>query len=191
MTIRRLLNSNRVIASVKDTASLDKALESDCKIIFILYGNICNIGQIVNRVRGAGKMAFIHIDLLEGASNQEVVVDFLKIVTQADGVISTKSQMLKAAKEHGFYTILRLFIVDSKSFHNIPKQISNCRPDSIEIMPGVMPAVTQWLLPKINIPLISSGLICDQNTATMALSAGALAISTTNEDVWKLYNHFN
>lgn len=191
MTIRKLLNSNRVIASVKNNASLDKAIESDCKIIFILYGNICNIGQIVNKIKNAGKIAFVHIDLLEGASNQEIVVDFLKIVTQVDGIISTKSQMLKVAKDHGFYTILRLFIVDSKSYHNIPKQISNCRPDVVEIMPGVMPTVSQWLLPSIKTPLISSGLICDKETATMAISAGASAISTTNEDVWKLYNHFN
>ncbi|MDG3086204.1 glycerol-3-phosphate responsive antiterminator [Vibrio hannami] len=191
MSIRELLRNNKIIASVIDNGSLEQALESDCKIIFILYGNICNIGQIVNKIKAKRKFAFIHIDLLEGASNKEVVVDFLKIVTQADGIISTKSQMLKAASEHGFYTILRLFIIDSKSYHNIPKQISNCHPDCIEIMPGVMPTVTQWLLPTINIPLISGGLICDEDTAKTAISAGASAISTTNQNVWEMYHQFN
>ena len=102
MSIKQLLDHNRIIASVKDQPSLDRAIKSDCKIIFILFGTICNISRIVQQIKAAGKFAFIHVDLLEGASNSEVVVEFLKIVTQADGIISTKTQMIKAAKTHGF-----------------------------------------------------------------------------------------
>lgn len=187
MSIKQLLDHNRIIASVKDQPSLDRAIKSDCKIIFILFGTICNISRIVQQIKAAGKFAFIHVDLLEGASNSEVVVEFLKIVTQADGIISTKTQMIKAAKTHGFYTILRLFIVDSISYHNIQKQIANCQPDSIEVMPGVMPTVTKWLAECIHIPIISGGLICDEETAHIALNGRVNAISTTNENVWKMY----
>lgn len=188
MSIKKLLDHNRVIASVKDQASLERAIKSDCKIIFVLFGNICNISRIVQQIKAAGKYAFIHVDLLDGTTNSEVVVEFLKIVTQADGIISTKTQMIKAAQAHGFYTILRLFIVDSISYHNVQKQVANCHPDCIEVMPGVMPTVIRWILESLDIPIISGGLICDEETAHIALNAGANAISTTNQDVWKLYN---
>ena len=187
MSIKQLLEHNRVIASVKDQASLARALKSDCKVIFVLFGNICNISRIVQQIKTANKFAFIHVDLLDGTTNSDVVVEFLKLVTQADGIISTKTQMIKAAQTHGFYTILRLFIVDSISYHNIYKQVGNCHPDCIEVMPGVMPTVIRWILERLNIPIISGGLICDEETAHIALNAGTNAISTTNEDVWKLY----
>lgn len=86
------------------------------------------------KIKSAGKYAFIHVDLLEGASNKEVVIQFLKLVTEADGIISTKASMLKAARAEGFFCIHRLFIVDSISFHNIDKQVAQSNPDCIEIL---------------------------------------------------------
>lgn len=119
MPLLHLLRQNPVIAAVKDNASLQLAIDSECQFISVLYGNICTISNIVKKIKNAGKYAFIHVDLLEGASNKEVVIQFLKLVTEADGIISTKASMLKAARAEGFFCIHRLFIVDSISFHNI------------------------------------------------------------------------
>ena len=97
MPLLHLLRQNPVIAAVKDNASLQLAIDSECQFISVLYGNICTISNIVKKIKNAGKYAFIHVDLLEGASNKEVVIQFLKLVTEADGIISTKASMLKAA----------------------------------------------------------------------------------------------
>ena len=136
MPLLHLLRQNPVIAAVKDNASLQLAIDSECQFISVLYGNICTISNIVKKIKNAGKYAFIHVDLLEGASNKEVVIQFLKLVTEADGIISTKASMLKAARAEGFFCIHRLFIVDSISFHNIDKQVAQSNPDCIEILPG-------------------------------------------------------
>ncbi len=129
-----------MIAAVKDNASLQLAIDSECQFISVLYGNICTISNIVKKIKNAGKYAFIHVDLLEGASNKEVVIQFLKLVTEADGIISTKASMLKAAaRAEGFFCIHRLFIVDSISFHNIDKQVAQSNPDCIEICQAVCP----------------------------------------------------
>ncbi len=125
MPLLHLLRQNPVIAAVKDNASLQLAIDSECQFISVLYGNICTISNIVKKIKNAGKYAFIHVDLLEGASNKEVVIQFLKLVTEADGIISTKASMLKAARAEGFFCIHRLFIVDSISFHNIDKEGAN------------------------------------------------------------------
>ena len=171
---------------MKDNASLQLAIDSECQFISVLYGNICTISNIVKKIKNAGKYAFIHVDLLEGASNKEVVIQFLKLVTEADGIISTKASMLKAARAEGFFCIHRLFIVDSISFHNIDKQVAQSNPDCIEILPGCMPKVLGWVTEKIRQPLIAGGLVCDEEDARNAINAGVVALSTTNTGVWTL-----
>ncbi|HEY3588664.1 MAG TPA: glycerol-3-phosphate responsive antiterminator [Buttiauxella sp.] len=186
MPLMSLLKQNPVIAAVKDTESLQTALKSDCLFISVLYGNICTISTIVQQIKKANKYAFIHVDLLEGTSNKEIVINFLKLVTQADGIISTKASMVKAARAQGFFTIHRLFLVDSISYYNIDKQVAQSNPDCIEILPGCMPKVLGWVAEKIPLPIIAGGLVCDEEDANAALSAGAQAISTTNQSVWEL-----
>ena len=79
MPLLHLLRQNPVIAAVKDNASLQLAIDSECQFISVLYGNICTISNIVKKIKNAGKYAFIHVDLLEGASNKEVVIQLLLI----------------------------------------------------------------------------------------------------------------
>lgn len=76
MPLLHLLRQNPVIAAVKDNASLQLAIDSECQFISVLYGNICTISNIVKKIKNAGKYAFVHVDLLEGASNKEVVIQF-------------------------------------------------------------------------------------------------------------------
>ncbi|MCK2392983.1 glycerol-3-phosphate responsive antiterminator, partial [Escherichia coli] len=111
MPLLHLLRQNPVIAAVKDNASLQLAIDSECQFISVLYGNICTISNIVKKIKNAGKYAFIHVDLLEGASNKEVVIQFLKLVTEADGIISTKASMLKAARAGNDSNLLIVFYV--------------------------------------------------------------------------------
>ncbi|SPW59431.1 glycerol antiterminator regulatory protein [Escherichia coli] len=43
MPLLHLLRQNPVIAAVKDNASLQLAIDSECQFISVLYGNICTI----------------------------------------------------------------------------------------------------------------------------------------------------
>lgn len=51
MPLLHLLRQNPVIAAVKDNASLQLAIDSECQFISVLYGNICTISQIVKRLK--------------------------------------------------------------------------------------------------------------------------------------------
>lgn len=178
------MEENPIIAAVKNEKGLEEAIQTDCNIIFILNSNIINIDNIVRKIKSHNKLAFVHIDLLEGTSNQEVALEFLKESTNADGIISTKAQMVRAAKNYGFFTIHRFFVVDSFSFHNIDKQIANSNPHFIEVLPGGMSKMIGWVKDKTNIPIIASGLVCEKDDVVTALQAGAISISTTNNEVW-------
>jgi len=181
-----ILQENPIIAGIKNDEDLSMVLDSECKIVFILYGDLLNIDSIVQKIKERGKMAFINVDLLEGFSNKEVVVKYLRLHTKADGILSSKASMVKAAKSYGFFTVHRFFLIDSFSFHNLDKQIEISQPDSIEIMPGCMPKVISWVLKKIDIPVIAGGLVCEKDDVIAALKAGAIAISSTNTEVWSM-----
>ncbi len=182
-----ILRKNPIIAAVKSEEGLREALLSRSAVIFVLYGNILNLPSIVSRIHEAGKLAVVHFDLIEGASQKEIVLDFVKSAARADGIISAKAPMLKAAKKRGLFAIHRFFLIDSLSFNSLPKQYENSGADVIEIMPGcIIPKVLKWVGDMMRRPMIASGLICEPEEARTALKAGALAVSSSSKAVWDM-----
>ena len=120
---------------------------------------------------------------------KEVFQHFIKNNTRADGIITTKSNLIAHARELELNTVLRYFILDSLALQNIEKQARSpgIKPDIIEFLPGiVLPKMIKRINKVSRVPIIAGGLIADKEDVMNALDAGALAISTTNHDVWEL-----
>lgn len=58
------LQSNPIIAAVRDDEGLEACLQADVQTVFVLYGDICGIAGIVRRIKDAGKIAIVHADLI-------------------------------------------------------------------------------------------------------------------------------
>ena len=183
---REALEDSPVIAAVKNDAGLVKCLTCESKIIFILYGDILTIPQIVETVKSAGKIAMVHIDLIQGLASKEIAVDFIHTYTKADGIISTKAPIIQRARELSMYTVMRFFLLDSMAFENICQQQYSVKPDFIEVLPGVMPRIIEKLCHLVKIKIIAGGLISDRESVVAALDAGAMGVSSTSHQVWRL-----
>lgn len=61
---------------------------------------------LYKRLKEAGKIAMIHVDLIGGLSTREIAVEFLKNNTEADGIITTKPALVRKARELSMYTVL-------------------------------------------------------------------------------------
>lgn len=181
-----LLGDSPVIASVKNHAGLAKALESDVSVIFLLYGDLLDIGGLTEQIHRAGKYGFVHLDLVEGLAAREVVVDFIARATVADGAISTKPQLVRRAQELGLVAIQRFFLLDSMSMQNIEKHLAQDSFDLIEVLPGLMPKVIRRLADTAGKPIIAGGLIQDKEDVMSALSGGAVAVSVTRPEIWEM-----
>lgn len=181
-----LLRDNPVIASVKDGTGLRTALRSDCSIVFLLYGTILTLPALVEELKQAGKTVLVNVDLVEGLVGKEIAVRFLKENTRADGLLSSKAMLVKAARNQELHAVHRFFLVDSFSYHNLSKQVELSRPDFVEILPGCVPRVISWLRADIDVPIIAGGLVCDKEDVVAALGAGAAAIASSNTDVWAM-----
>lgn len=185
-----VVEANPVIAAVKNDAGLQAAVEmEEIQVIFVLYGDVCTIPEILERIKAAGKKAMVHIDLIAGLSAKEISVEFIARQTRADGIITTKPALVRRAKELGIFAVLRFFVIDSlalKNIENLEMQCGTSRPDFIEVLPGVMPKVLGRIAKVSRIPMIAGGLITEKEDVIAALSAGAIAVSSTNQDVWNL-----
>lgn len=183
---KEALEDSPIIAAIKDDSGLQKCLSSDSRVIFILYGDIVSIADIVETVKSSGKIAMVHLDLITGLSSKEIAVDFIKKYTRADGIITTKPTLIKRAKELGLYSILRLFIIDSMAYENMERQVKCAKPDLVEVLPALMPKVVAKICKMSSTPVIAGGLVTDKDDIMALLHAGVTSISSTNEHVWFL-----
>lgn len=183
---REALEDSPIITAIKDDDGLKKCKTADSKVVFILYGDICSICDIVAEVKEAGKVALVHLDLISGLNSKEIAVDFIHKYTNADGIITTKPLLIKRAKELNMYTVLRFFVIDSMAFNNIEKQLKNIRPDLIEILPALMPKVVSKICKNTSTPVIAGGLVSEKEDIMELLDSGVISVSSTNSDVWFL-----
>lgn len=184
MNIRDLFEISPIITAVKSEEGLEHAIGTDSTVVFILYGTILNIPQIVERIKAGGKLAIVHVDLIAGLSSKEVAVDFIKENTRADGIISTKPMLVRHARELGLIGGQRTFLIDSMALDNMKKQLESFEPDFMELMPGVMPGVLKQIRQMTKIPLVAGGLLSDKKDIMAAFDAGIDAVSTTKELLW-------
>lgn len=179
------LSANPIIAAVKDEAGVLACIENDIQVVFVLFGEISTIADIVERLKNAGKTVVVHLDLVTGLSVREESVRFIRKYTRADGVISTKPEMMKCAKELGLCTVFRVFAIDSKALDGMGHHVTEYA-DLIELLPGIMPRIIRRVADRVQTPIIAGGLISEREDVIEALDAGAIAISSTNKAVWEM-----
>lgn len=185
MNVKDLFEENPVIAAVKDEAQLKMAIESDAKIIFVLFGNIINIEKLSELIMASDKIGIIHIDLVEGLTNKEIAVKYIKEKTKFSGIISTKSQVLKFASKYDLISVQRVFIFDTLSLNNVKNHIvAECHV--VEVLPGIIPKVFGIIGKYSNKPLVAGGLIETKEEVMQALSSGATCVSTTKKEIWQM-----
>lgn len=180
------LQINPVIATVGSEETLQAALSSECRVVFLLMGNILDIGALTERVHEAGKLCVIHLDLIEGFSNKEIAVDAVHRFTGAEGIISTRGALIKRAKQLGMVAVQRGFMLDSRSLCSFEAQIQTSKPDFVEILPGLLPKVIEELRGRMDVPIIAGGFIHEKEDVIAALNAGALAVSASSPEIWAM-----
>ncbi len=179
------LKYSEIILGIKSNQDVETALAMEGKIVFTLYGSVTTIPQIVKRFKQAGKTVFVNVDFVEGFSEDRAIIEFMKKYTVADGIISSKAPLLRYAKQLGFITIHRFFVVDSIAYRNIGKKLEDSHADMINVIPGWSKTV-KWIVEEFHRPVVSSGFVCDKEAVIDNLKVGAVAICSTNPDMWVL-----
>lgn len=170
-----------VIAAINEH-SWKSALSSPIEILFYLKANINTLSDKIKEAHENGKHIFVHIDLAEGLAKDKAGLECL-IHMGCDGVITTRSQIIRFARDMGILSVQRCFALDSQGTSCINDLLDVSSPDMLEIMPGVIGKVIEKFS-RGKIPVIAGGLIETKQEVTTALTHGATAVSTGKQDLW-------
>lgn len=183
-TLLKLLEINPIIAAVRDGDDFKNALKSPASVIFSLSAvNVLNIETYVKETEKNEKALFLHIDMADGIGKDPTGLSYIA-KCGVRGIISTRSSLIKSAREAGLMTVQRFFMVDSRSIATACENIKQSKPDLVELMPGIMPKVISDIKKRVGVPLIAGGLIETKENVIEALGAGASGISTGKSALW-------
>ena len=178
-------DENPIIAAVRSYEDFKASLGSSVSTVFLLSSDLLSIDKYAEEAHAAGKRLFVHIDFLDGISKDADGVSYLA-TKNIDGIISTKTSVIKCASEKGMPTVQRFFMVDSRSVDTAIEAMRISRPDMIEVMPAVAYKAITKIKNKSNVPIIAGGLIDEKSEIFSAFNAGASGISTAAKNMWDM-----
>jgi glycerol uptake operon antiterminator len=154
--------------------------------LIILFGDINNLPDLIQRSDAAGKLLLLHLDLIGGIGRDRAGIQFLA-KQGVKGLITTKPQLAKMARQEGMRVIQRMFLVDSESLRTGISLLKGFRPDAIEALPASTPAsVLAELKAATDVPILVGGLVRAADDVVQAVANGAFAVSTSKQELWNL-----
>ncbi len=154
--------------------------------LIILFGDINSLPDILMRANAAGKLLLIHLDLLDGVGRDRAGIQFLAKLG-VKGLVTTKPQLGKLARQEGMRVIQRMFLLDSESLRTGIHILKGFRPDAIEALPASTPAsVLDELKAAMDVPILAGGLVRSREDVRQAVANGACAVSTSQRELWNL-----
>jgi len=119
----------RIIPSVFKMKSFEVFLKSNLDYCFVMDMHVALLGSMIETAHQRGKKVIVHMDMVKGISSDEYGCEFVCQVLKADGVISTKAKVLETAKKNHKITILRTFLIDTKSLEKGINLANELEPD--------------------------------------------------------------
>lgn len=175
-----------VLPVLRNMKEFERLLSSDHEYIIYLEIRLSQLKALVQAAKKAKKKVILHIDLIQGLKADAYGIEYLVREVKPDGIVSTRSNVIAMAKKNKLMTIQRLFLLDSHALEHNIKLINQVKPDYIEILPGIIPSVIAEVHEQTGIPVIAGGLIRTKEDVELAYGGGAVAISTSQAELWEL-----
>src|SRR5213080_567642 len=176
-----------VAAVIRHAEDLPRALASQVPAIFFVRAPAFHLGPLVWAVQARGKMAFVHIDLIAGLGKDRAGIAFLAREIGVNGIITSHSALVAAAKAERVIAIQRLLLYDDLALPSALAALDHARPDIVEVLPGVIfPLVVDRIRARVPLPIIVGGFVTETEQRNAALERGAVAISTGTTSLWQI-----
>ncbi|MBT1247311.1 MULTISPECIES: glycerol-3-phosphate responsive antiterminator [unclassified Thermosipho (in: thermotogales)] len=176
-----------IVPAIRDLRAVERIIPTPVSSVFLLEGDIFKIKNATKILKESGKIVFVHLDLVSGLGRDEASVKLVKEFVGADGIITTRSNLIVIASKLGLMTVQRIFLIDSKAVETGIQQIKKHKVNFVEVLPGLIPEFIKYIKENIEQPIISGGLVSKKNQVKKILDAGAIAVSTSKEELWDMF----
>jgi glycerol uptake operon antiterminator len=180
------LEESRCCAAIVSEEQLELALASRTPIVFVLRGNGLTLGPSIRRIHSTGKLAAVHLDLVDGVRADPRGVAWIARLG-ADAIITSHGRLMPVIRNEGAIAILRLLLSRRTHLDTALTAVSRAGPDIIEVLPGVILPTLAALMPNLGVPLLAGGFIRTEADAEDVLKAGAAGITTSSPNLWGMY----
>src|SRR6266516_5591317 len=175
----RLAHQYPVAAAMKSDGDMQVALESDALLLFLLKGDAFQMAPFVIQAHQRGKGVVVHVDLVSGVGKDRAGIQYLGQMG-VDAIITSRSQLVSAARAEGLTTIQRLLLLDDSALDTGVRTIARAAPDIVEILPGIIfPEIAQTLQRLLSGPFIAGGFIRTAADVERVQAAGCILSSSS------------
>lgn len=179
------LRRTRVIAAVRAGDDLAAVRASGVPVVFVLNCTIFDLRTMARACREWGLYCFAHLDLVDGVGKDAAGLELLAKDIGVDGVITTRSALIRDARKSGLVAIQRVFLLDSASLATALSVVKNTKPDAVEVMPAlVVPAIAPRIPFAELPPVIAGGLVQTPQELEDVLRSPVVAVSTSARHLW-------
>lgn len=185
----RMQWSQRLVPAIRQLKDFERLMDMEYRYLILLEAHLGHVKQLVAYARKRGKELLLHADLIAGLKPDEAAAVFLAQQVKPAGIISTRKQVVQAARKHGVLGIQRIFLLDSMALETSFQLLEHAHPDCVEVLPGVIPRAIRRIAERAKVPVFAGGLIETEEDVERALAAGATAVTTSNREMWEAYRH--
>jgi glycerol uptake operon antiterminator len=178
----------KILPAIRSMKDFDKMLETSFEYGVFLDLHVGMLKSVFQYARQQERKMFLHTDLIHGLANDEYGAEYVCQEVKPHGIISTKGNVIRKARQKGVFTTQRMFVIDSSAMNRSIELIHKTEPDYIEVLPGVVPKIIKEIREKTGKPIFAGGLIETIEEVENAIAAGATAITTSDRTLWK---HFD
>ncbi|MDR3600321.1 MAG: glycerol-3-phosphate responsive antiterminator [Desulfosporosinus sp.] len=185
--LKTVMVDKKIGATIRRVEDLNEAVHHpNIGTIFLLGADINVLPSIIKKIHADNKVLLVHLDMLEGIGKDRAGIHLLARMGLR-GLVTTKPNLVKFAKEEGMVVIQRLFVLDSESVKTGIKMASTVKPNAVEILPATVPGyVIQDMKDSLRIPILGGGLLRTEEDVRHVLAKGIDAVSTSLRHLWDM-----
>lgn len=169
-----------IIPVISDMKALQKFLKHQEEWCVLMDFHINLVEDVLETLHAHQKKALVHMDLIKGIQNDKFGVQFLCQKYHADGIISTKPGPIEYAKKNHCVSVLRVFLIDSRSLEKGSMLAQELQPDYVEVLPAIVPFAVEAMQRHCSVPVIGGGLIRNAQDIRQCKEQGMVAVTTSN-----------
>ena len=160
-----------VIPAVDGIRRYKEFLESGLPACVLMNVHLSLLDGVFRSAREREKKIILHVDRINGLSDDEYGAEYVSQKYAPAGAISIKPAVIAALKKKRVTAIQRIFLIDSFALARSAEAVKNASPDFVEVMPGMVPDLVPTLKAALGKELIAGGLIPDLAAAEELLKS--------------------
>ncbi|QGZ56607.1 glycerol-3-phosphate responsive antiterminator [Paraburkholderia acidiphila] len=183
MSLGARLQRHPVIATLYGVEQFDDFVKSAAEVAIVANVDLRMLHKVVAALTKAGKYVIVNIDSCDGLSQDKGGVEYLADIG-VTSLVSTRVATIQRGNRAGLITIQKVFVTDRSTWPRSVKALEQSDPNIVQLMPAPMLARLSAQDRKVLPPVVASGFVCNEADARDALERGAVAVSTSDAELW-------